>query len=124
MLADKCSERFYKRAVIVEGRKIEGVRSYNTAQNYLTILKEFFGKRQIGQITSTGLKEYRLWRLKNGSRRPEVVAEKKFVPVKLATINRELSAMRRMMRYAYAEGWITKDIFFKADVIDASAEME
>lgn len=124
MLADSCSERFYKRAVIVEGRKIEGVRSYKTAQNYLTILKAFFGKRQIGQITAAGLKEYRLWRLKNGSRRPEVIAGKKFVPVKLATINRELSAMRRMMRYAYSEGWVTKDIFFKADVIDASAEME
>jgi integrase len=29
-----------------------------------------------------------------------------------------------MMRYAYAEGWITRDIFFQAGVIDTSAEME
>lgn len=123
-LADRCDKLFYKRAVIVEGRKIEGVRSFATAQNYLKLLKEFFGKRRIGSITTDNLKDYRRWRLKTGSRRPEVIAKGKFVPVKLATINRELSAMRRMMRYAYGQGWITKDIFFNADVIDADAEIE
>jgi integrase len=123
MLADICGERFFKRAVIVEGRKIEGVRSYDTAQNYLTVLKQFFGKRLVGQITVESLKDYRRWRLKIGSRRKEVIASKKFVPVKLATINRELAAMRRIMRYAYAEGWITKDIFFQAKMIDTSAEI-
>ena len=123
-LADICEERFYKPAVIVEGRKIEGVRAYNTAQNHLTVLKEFFGQRRIGQITTESLRDYRRWRIKNGSRRPELKARNQFVPVKLATINRELSAMRRIMRYAYAQGWITKDIFFKAGVIDESAELE
>lgn len=123
-LAEICGDRFYKPAVIVEGRKIEGVRSHKTAQNYLTVLKDFFGKRLIGQITTESLADYRRWRLKHGSRRPEVIKNNEFVPVKLATINRELSAMRRMMRYAYAKGWTTKDIFFKAEVIDASAEKE
>ncbi len=123
-LADICGERFFKAAVIVEGRKIEGVRSYKTAQNYLTVLKQFFGKRLIGQLTTESLKDYRRWRLKNGSRRPEVLAKGEFVPVKLATINRELAAMRRMMRYAYSEGWITKDIFFQAKMVDTSGEME
>ncbi len=123
-LADRCDRLFYQRAVIVEGRKIEGVRSYDTAQNYLKLLKEFFGKRRIGSITTDSLKGYRRWRLKTGSRRPEVIKSGKFVPVKLGTINRELSAMRRMMRYAYGEGWITKDIFLNAQVIDTDAEME
>jgi len=123
MLADICGERFFKRAVIVEGLKIEGVRSYDTAQNYLTVLKQFFGKRRLGQITVESLKDYRRWRLKIGSRRKEIVASKKFVPVKLATINRELAAMRRMMRFAYGEGWITKDVFFQAKMIDTSAEI-
>jgi len=123
-LAEICSDLFYKQAVIVEGRKIEGVRSYATFQNYLTLLKEFFGKRKIGNITTESLRDYRRWRLKAGSRRPEVIAAKKFVPIKLGTINRELSTMRRITRYALSQGWITKDIFFKAEVIDASAEIE
>jgi integrase len=53
-----------------------------------------------------------------------LVKERQFAPVKLSTINRELSAMRRIMRYALAKGWITKDIFFNAKVIDTSADME
>lgn len=123
-LADKCSELFYIRAVIVEGKKIEGVRSYATAQNYIKLLKGFFGKRRIGNLTTESLSEYRRWRLKNGSQRPEVLKSKSFVPVKLSTINRELSAMRRIMRYALSRGWITKDIFFNAKVIDTTADTE
>lgn len=122
-LADICAKGFYQPAVLVEGRKIEGVRAHNTAANHLTVLKQFFGDRLIGQITTQSLRDYRLSRLKQGSRHPSIKEGTK-VPVKLATINRELSAMRRIMRYAYGQGWVTKDIFFKAEVIDASAEIE
>lgn len=45
-------------------------------------------------------------------------------PVKITTVNRELSVMRKIMRYAFGKGWILKDIFFNAKVIDVSAEME
>lgn len=123
-LADICSKLFYGPAVIVEGKKIEGVRSHAVAQNYLSLLKEFFGKRRIGNITTESLSDYRQWRLKTGSRRPELIKQKKYVPVKLSTINRELSAMRRIMRYALSKGWITKDIFFNAKVIETSADIE
>lgn len=118
-----CEDRFYRPAVIVEGRKIEGVRAHNTAKNHLNVLRQYFGNRLIGQITTQSLKDYRLWRLKIGSRHPSAKSGKK-VNVKLATINRELSAMRRMMRFAYGQGWVTKDIFFNAAVIDESAELE
>ncbi len=122
-LADICEKGFYRPAVLVEGRKIEGVRAHNTAKNHLTVLKQFFGDRLIGQITTDSLRDYRRWRLKQGSRHPSV-KKGTVVPIKLATINRELSAMRRIMRYAYGQGWVTKDIFFKAEVIDISAEIE
>jgi integrase len=120
-LANICSERFYGPAVIVEGRKLEGVRAYNTAQNHIKVLKQFFGKQRIGSITVETLREYRRWRLKIGSRHPSIKkGEKK--EISLATINRELSAMRRMMRFAYGEGWVTRDVFFNAGMIDGSAE--
>lgn len=117
-LAVLCADRFFKQAVIVEGRKIEGLKSYRPVHSSLIVLKEFFHKRRIGSITRESLNEYRRWRLKTGSRKQ---ADK---PVKVATVNRELAAMRRMMRYAYSEGWITRDIFFNAKVIEVSAEME
>ncbi|MBK7931976.1 MAG: tyrosine-type recombinase/integrase [Acidobacteria bacterium] len=122
MLADMSSKGFYKPAVLANGRKIEGVRSHNTAMNHLKVLKQFFGKKMVGQITTQSLRDYRTWRFKIGSRHPSIKpGEKK--EVSISTINRELSAMRRIMRHAYAQGWITKDIFFKSDVIQTSAEI-
>lgn len=120
-LADLCEKNFYQPATIVEGRKIAGVRSPKTAKFQLTNLKTFFGKRLIRQITTEALTDYKLWRLKNGSANK---TNKQTKPIKIATVNKELSSMRRMMRFAYGKGWILKDIFFDAKVIDTSAEME
>lgn len=119
-----CLERFYRPAVLLDGRKVEGVRSTNTANNHINVLNQFFGDQMIGQITTDHLREYRLWRIEMGSRHPSIRPEDEKKPIKLATINRELSAMRRMMRFAFSQGWVTRDIFFKAEVIDTSAEVE
>lgn len=124
-LAAVCEKNFYKPAVIVEGRKIAGVRSFQTVQIQLKILKMFFGKRLVRQITTESLNDYKIWRLKIGSQNPSVQKDSKTtVPIKLSTVNRELSTMRRMMRFAYGKGWIVKDIFFNAKVIEMSAEIE
>lgn len=123
-LANHCEQNFYQPATIVEGKKITGVRSHGTAQWHLTILKKFFGNRLIRQITTESLTDYKLWRLEQGSMQPAVLKQDEKRPVKLATINRELSTMRRLMRFAYGKGWILKDIFFNAKVIEMSAEIE
>lgn len=117
-------ERFYKPAVIENGLKVEGVRSYASVETSLTHLSEFFRKRKIIDITTSDLFAYRNWRRKVGSRRSSARELNEFVPVKVATINRELAILRRLMRFAYAQGWVTKDVFFNAEVIDISAEQE
>lgn len=116
-LANFCEKNFYQTAVIVEGRKVAGVRSVNSAKAQLGVLKRFFGKRLIKEITTEGLTAYKLWRLKTDS-------ERKGVPVKISTVNRELSVMRKIMRYAFGKGWILRDIFFNAKVIETSNEIE
>jgi len=116
-LADFCEKHFYQSAVIVEGRKVAGVRSVNTVKAQLAVLKKFFGKRLIKAITTESLTDYKLWRLKTNS-------ERKGVPVKISTVNRELSVMRKIMRIAFGKGWILKDIFFNAKVIEVSNETE
>lgn len=120
-LSTVSEQTFYHAATIVEGRKIAGVRSLNTAQVQIKNLRRFFGKRKLRNITRESLVDYKLWRLKQGSLNPTF---KNARPVKLATINRELSAMRRMMRYAFSQGWVLRDIFFNAKVIETSAEVE
>jgi integrase len=116
-LADIGELIFYKPAVIVEGRKIAGVRSITTAKAQLDVLRSFYGKRFIREITTESLTDYKLWRLKNKSKHTDR-------KIKIATVNRELSTMRKLMRHAYGKGWILKDIFFNAKVIEASAEVE
>lgn len=116
-LCDFSMEHFYKPAVIAEGRKIDGARSYKTIWGFLDTLCKFFGAKKIGLLTPADLRAYRLWRLDQPNARPHKVG-----PVSLATVNRELSAMRRMMRHAFHEGWIERDIFAGAKVIDVDAE--
>lgn len=123
-LTQVCLERFYRPAVLLDGRKVEGVRSTNTANNHINVLNLYFGDQMIGQITTDHLREYRIWRIETGSRHPSIKPEDEKKPIKMATINRELSAMRRMMLFALSQGWLTRNIFFKAEIIDTSAELE
>lgn len=116
-LCDFSKRHFYKRAVIAEGRKIDGVRSHKTIWGFLDTLGQFFGAKKIGQITPSDLRAYRVWRLGRPNARPH-----KDASVSLATVNRELSAMRRMMKHAFHEGWVERDIFAGAKVIDVDAE--
>jgi integrase len=94
--------------VIENGVKTEGVRSFASIQSAIKNLKSYFGKRRIGEITTESLFDYRQKRQRQG--------------VKIATANRELEAMRRMMRYALSKGWLVRDIFFGARAIVTSAE--
>jgi len=107
-LTELCCKQFYKPAVIENGIKTEGVRSFASVQSALKNLNLYFGKRRIGEITTESLFDYRLRRKKQG--------------VKVATVNRELAAMRRMFRYAFSKGWIVRDIFFGSRAIVNSAE--
>lgn len=116
-LVDVCERAFYKPAVIVEGRKIAGVRSYESLRFQINNLRSFFGKRMINEITAESLTDYKVWRLTTKS-------EKLNRPVKIATANRELSAMRKIMHFAYGKGWVLRDIFFNAKVIDTAGEVE
>ncbi len=116
-LAGLCEKNFYQPAEFAEGRRISGVRSFNTARAQLDVLRKFFGKRPLREITTESLFDYKRWRLKTDSLRTKE-------PVKISTVNRELSAMRKMMRFAFGNGWTLRDIFFNAKVIDASAEIE
>jgi integrase len=116
-LADVSERVFYKPAEIVQGRKIIGIRSIVTVKGQINRLKTFFGKRLIKDLTTESINDYKLWRLKTDS---DLLGR----PVKITTVNRELSVMRKIMRYAFGKGWILKDIFFNAKVIDVSAEME
>lgn len=113
-------EHFYKPAVIVQGRKVAGIKSYKTVSGHLKMLKAFFGARLLRHVTPESLTDYRLWRIEQGSQRGK---QENRQEISLATVNRELSSLRTLMAYAFEKGWIAKALSFKRS-IDKEAEKE
>jgi integrase len=108
-LAILAKRTFYKPAVILNGRKVDGIKSHRQTHVLIGTLLKYFKDKRIGQIRTDDLRSYREWRIKT---------------VSITTINREFATMRRMMKHAFAEGWVSRDIFVGAKVIDVGAEKE
>jgi integrase len=122
-LATHALATYYAPATIKKGVKVDGVKSTASINRHLNALKQFFGKKKISAITTGDLRSYRAWRNKLGSRRG--VAEGELGrEISETTINRELQTMRRMMKDAHAEGWISRDVFAGAKVIKTAHEKE
>lgn len=121
-LADSAKETYFRPAVILDGQKIAGIKSHKTVIGQLDTLNEFFGKMPIQSITSDTIEKYKEWRYAKGSRRgkPKDSPE----PIKAATLNRELAALRKIMRHALSRGWVLRDVFFNTGAIDTSREQE
>lgn len=114
-LADYCEKHFYKPAEYAEGRKIAGIRSLSGVQSAVSVLRLYFGARPIKTIYKASLRDYKAHRL-------ACVSEKTGRKISIATANRELAILRRMLKVALSEGWILRDPFFGADVINAADE--
>jgi integrase len=111
-LAGVCRKTIHKPAVIINGRKEDGVKAYGTIQHHVKNLIVFFGNRPIRKITKDSLTAYKIQRL---------TAKR---PVTVTTVNRELATLKTMLKVAATEGWILIDPFFNARAIDKSAEIE
>ncbi|MEQ1762016.1 MAG: site-specific integrase [Pyrinomonadaceae bacterium] len=131
-LATHALATYYAPATIKKGVKVDGVKSTASINRHLNALKQYFGKKKISAITTGDLRAYRQWRNKLGSRRGKPSADAKEGKIKgdlgreisETTINRELQTMRRMMKDAHAEGWISRDVFAGAKVIKTAHEKE
>lgn len=84
-LADRCERTIYDKAVIEDGYKKSGVKSYAPIQSHIKALRRYFGAVRLTEITDQKVLAYRDKR-------------KSKCGVKLATINRDLEVLRHMMR--------------------------
>src|ERR1041384_2198576 len=106
---------YLKEAEYVEGRKISGRRSLSGLDAQLDGMRAFFGRRRLSSITYTDLVNFRSHRLKTPTRADIARHEQalktdpkaKLTPTRtIATVNRELALLRRMLNVAHREGWI------------------
>lgn len=106
-LAEYAAETFYRPAVIKHGRKIAGIKSHRQTHSLIRTLVNHFGPRKIANIRKADLETYKAARADE---------------VSITTVNRELATMRKMLNEAKAEGWIIRNPFDGAHIIDIEAE--
>lgn len=125
-LADLCEKKIFRAAEFVndqEGNRerIAGIKSWKTVRSQIEHLKQFFGNRLVTSITADALRDYKVYRRKQFRKTPPDEPKRH---ISIATVNREFATMRRIMRYAIERGWVTRDIFAGAGVIEISKEKE
>jgi integrase len=114
-LAEHYSKIYLIPAEYIDERKIFGLRAVERAKICLAHFRQWFGNKKLREITYGDIFNYRSNRLKT------TTIHKKTVSV--ATINRELSVLRRMFNIALREGWILKNPFSCGEpLIQVSAE--
>ena len=113
---------FYKETYLVDpeyrdGRKVAGLRSKYDCENRLNPLRAFFGKKRLRTITHGDLQRYRTYRLKTpiivgrNTRGTNKEGKPQERPRSIATVQRELSIMRRILNVAVANSWIIRNPF-------------
>ncbi|HVN78646.1 MAG TPA: hypothetical protein VMW38_06590 [Terriglobia bacterium] len=100
-LADYHEKTYLNPAEYVNGRKVTGLRSYRDLRHRLVRLREYFGSRKIRFITYGEIECYRALRLRTPTQRGKQRS--------IATVNRELSLLRRVLNVAVREGWLIRN---------------
>lgn len=94
-------------ATYVDGRKVAGQRDHYNAKCMLGILRRYFGATKIKTLTHGQVERYRIERLqtptKHGRQRT------------VATVNRELSLLRKILNVAKRNRWIVENPFHCGD---------
>jgi len=112
-LADYFEKVYLKPAQFVDGRKVSGRRSLPARLSELKALRASFGRRSIRSITHGNLQAYKEYRLQTPTKKGQRA---------IATVNRELSLLRRMLNVAVQEGWLHLSPFKRGDSLISAAD--
>jgi len=113
-LCDYFEKHYVKPAEYVDGRKIAGVRSLGTSKGRLNVLRDYFSSCRLRSITHGDVRQFRATRLAQGTRTKTQRT--------IASVNRELSMLRRMLTVAQREGWILRNPFAAGDSLISLAD--
>ena len=113
-------------AVIVDGKKVAGMRSYASMKRFLVPLLAYFGRKHLRAIRHTDIESYKNARLNTGiasgvDKKGRTIYRQRSI----AGVNRELELLRAMMRFAEHNEWIAKSPFQKgASLISKASERQ
>jgi integrase len=113
-LVDYYQSTYLHEAVYINERKISGLRDIRPTLSELKALREHFGTRLIQQITHSEISRYKLERLKTPTKHKRQRT--------IASVNRELQRLRRILNIAVKEDWVKKSPFSNGDSLISMAD--
>ncbi len=114
-LADYYEKHYAKPAKFVDDRKVEGMRNVSRVKGFVKLFRDYFGKMKIKQIGYEEIVAFRSYRLSIKTHYKKTR--------NIATMNRELSNLRRIFNIAIRQGWLTRNpVNMGEPLIDRSAE--
>ncbi len=114
-LADYYEKHYAKPAKFIDDRKVEGLRDYKHVIGFIKQFRLYFGKMKIKRISYEEILSFRSYRLTIPTHYKKTR--------NIATMNRELSCLRRVFNIAIRQGWILRNpVNMGESLIDRSAE--
>ena len=114
-LADYYEKHYAKPAKFVDDRKVEGMRDLGRVRGFLKQFRLYFGKMKIKRISYEEILAFRNHRLTIHTHYKKIR--------NIATMNRELSCLRRVFNIAIRQGWLLRNpVNMGEPLIDRSAE--
>lgn len=113
-LAVKYKEKKLIEPVVIDGRKVAGLRSHRQTGEHLKPLIEYFGLKLVRRISIGDIQDYRDHRLKTPVKGKIIDSKTKKRESKqrsIASVNRELSLLRSVFNYAKSKNWILRSPF-------------
>src|SRR5437870_2208924 len=119
-LAQWYLDNYVQDAEYVDGRKVAGVRSFSTKVSQVKKLRHYFDNKRLRDITFSDLEKYKATRLKTPIKfkDPERPPRQRTI----ASVNRELSCLRRMLNIATREAWLAINPFTRGEAIISLAD--
>jgi len=116
-LADFYKETYLIEPEYVDGRKVVGLRNKYDYEKRLEILRKYFGKKRVREITYGDLEKYRIQRIKTpvvvgrntrGTNKPSKLGSRQR---SIASVHREMALLRRILNIARRNKWIVENPF-------------
>lgn len=113
-LANYYEEIYCKPPQYINRRKVAGLRSFVAVKGYLKVFREVFGGIKLKSLNYDSLYRFRLQRLSTPTHQSEQRS--------IATVNRELAYLRRLLNIAERNSWILKNPFKLGDPLIHAAD--
>jgi integrase len=114
-LADYYETHYAIPAKFIDDRKVEGMRNVGRIKGFLKNFRAYFGKMKLKQIGYEEVVAFRNYRLSIPTHYKKTR--------NIATMNRELSSLRRVFNIGIRKGWISRNpVNMGEPLIDKSAE--